>query len=278
MAMFLALPHIYFGAALQMWFSEKTTLIFEGTALVKEPDILIRTLQNVEEMSIGVKLQHRIWGYSAIDTVPDQMFIVAKESGGQVLGAFHKSDAVGFALAFAAIHGRTPYLHSHMVGVAPEFQNQGVGKLLKLAQRDDAIARGIDLIEWTFDPLQLRNAHFNLVRLGAVVRRYIPNFYGQTSSPLHAGLPTDRLVAEWWVNSKRVQAALNNQAYIPKSSELISIPVAINQICTSDPPRAEEIQSGIRRQFESHFAAGRAAVSFELRDQQGSYLLERYED
>jgi predicted GNAT superfamily acetyltransferase len=252
--------------------------MFEGTAFVKEPDILIRPLQNVEEMSVGVKLQHFIWGYSAIDTVPDQMFIVAKESGGQVLGAFHKGDPVGFALAFAAIHGRTPYLHSHMVGVVPEFQNQGVGRLLKLAQRDDAITRGIDLIEWTFDPLQLKNAHFNLVRLGAVVRRYIPNFYGQTSSPLHAGLPTDRLVAEWWVNSKRVQAALNNQAYIPKSSELISIPVAINQICASDPPRAEEIQSSIRRQFESHFAAGRAAVSFELKDQRGSYILERYED
>lgn len=252
--------------------------MFEGTALVKEPDILIRPLQNVEEMSIGVKLQHRIWGYSAIDTVPDQMFIVAKESGGQVLGAFHKGDPVGFALAFAAIHGRTPYLHSHMVGVLPEFQNQGVGRLLKLAQRDNAIARGIDLIEWTFDPLQLKNAHFNLVRLGAVVRRYIPNFYGQTSSPLHAGLPTDRLVAEWWVNSKRVQDALNNEAGIPKSRELISIPVAINQICAIDPPRAEEIQSSIRQQFESHFAAGRAAVSFELKDQRGSYVLERYED
>jgi predicted GNAT superfamily acetyltransferase len=274
----LALPHIYFGAALQMRFSKKTTPMFEGAGLVKEPDILIRPLQNVEEMSIGVKLQHHIWGYSAIDTVPDQMFIVAKESGGQVLGAFHKGDPVGFALAFAAIHGRTPYLHSHMVGVVPEFQNRGVGKLLKLAQRDDAMARGIDLIEWTFDPLQLKNAHFNLVRLGAVVRRYIPNFYGQTSSPLHAGLPTDRLVAEWWVNSKRVQAALDNQAYTPKSSELISIPVAIHQICASDPPRAEEIQSIIRRQFESHFAAGRAAVSFEVTDERGNYLLERYED
>jgi predicted GNAT superfamily acetyltransferase len=91
-------------------------------------------------------------------------------------------------------------------------------------------------------------------------------------------LPTDRLVAEWLLNSKRVQASLNNQAYIPKSTELISIPVAINQICANDPTRVEEIQSSIRRQFESHFAAGRAAVSFELKDQQGSYLLERYED
>jgi predicted GNAT superfamily acetyltransferase len=277
MARFLALPHIYFGATLRIWCSKTTTLMFEGTALVKEPNILIRPLQNVE-MSIAVNLQHRIWGYSAIDTVPDQMFIVAKESGGQVLGAFHQGDPVGFALAFAGIHHRTTYLHSHIVGVVPEFQNQGVGRLLKLAQRDDAIARGIDLIEWAFDPLQLKNAHFNLARLGAVVRRYIPNFYGQTSSPLHAGLPTDRLVAEWRVNSRHVQDTLNNEADILKSREFISIPVAISQICASHPSRAEEIQSSIRRQFESHFAAGRAAVSFELKDQRGNYLLERYED
>jgi predicted GNAT superfamily acetyltransferase len=252
--------------------------MFEETAPVREPDILIRPLQNVEEMKIGVNLQHHVWGYSAIETVPNQMFIVAKESGGQVLGAFHKEGPVGFALAFAGIHRRTPYLHSHMVGVVPKFQNQGVGRLLKLAQRDDAIARGIDLIEWTFDPLQLKNAHFNVARLGAIVRRYIPNFYGQTSSPLHSGLPTDRLVAEWWVNSGHVKDAINNKADIPKSTERISIPASISQICASDPPQAKEIQSSIRRQFESHFAAGRAAIGFEFKDQRGSYLLERYED
>lgn len=245
---------------------------------MQAPTILIRPLRNVEEMNIGVNLQHRVWGYSAIETVPNQMFIVAKESGGQVLGAFHKDDPVGFALAFAGIHHRTPYLHSHMVGVAPEFQNQGVGRLLKLAQRDDAIARGFDLIEWTFDPLQLKNAHFNIARLGAIVRRYIPNFYGQTSSPLHAGLPTDRLVAEWWVNSGHVKDTLNNKAEVSKSTEHISIPASIGQICVSDPPQAKEIQSSTRRQFESHFAAGRAAIGFEFQDMRGSYLMERYED
>jgi predicted GNAT superfamily acetyltransferase len=105
------------------------------------------------------------------------MFIVARETGGQVLFAYDQEKPIGFALAFPAIDEKTTYLHSHMVGVAPDYQNRGVGRLLKLAQRDDAMARGIRLIEWTFDPLQLRNDHFNLVRLGAVVRRYIPNFY-----------------------------------------------------------------------------------------------------
>jgi predicted GNAT superfamily acetyltransferase len=171
----------------------------EAIASVKEPGIQIRALQEVHEMRIGVELQRRIWDYSEIDTVPEQMFVVAKETGGQVLGAFHRDEAIGFAMAFAGVHHRGVYLHSHMVGVAPEYQDRGVGRLLKLAQRDDAIARGIELIEWTFDPLQLKNAHFNIARLGAMVRRYIPNLYGRTSSPLHAGLPTDRLVAEWWL-------------------------------------------------------------------------------
>jgi predicted GNAT superfamily acetyltransferase len=240
--------------------------------------IIVRSLNAVEEMRIGVELQQQVWNYSAIDTVPEQMFVVAKESGGQVLGAFRQDKPIGFALAFAGIHQQRPHLHSHMVGVVPEFQNQGVGRLLKLAQRDDAIARGIDLIEWTFDPLQLKNAHFNLARLGAVIRRYIPNCYGRTSSPLHAGLPTDRLVAEWWLRSDRVQSTIDGKPHSTASSTRISIPVAIRQICSDHPPQAEKIQSCVREQFETYIAEGLAAVGFEFDEQQGSYLLEPYED
>jgi predicted GNAT superfamily acetyltransferase len=240
--------------------------------------ITVRSLHAVEEMRIGVELQQQVWSYSAIDTVPEQMFVVAKESGGQVLGAFQQDRAIGFALAFAGIHQQRHHLHSHMVGVVAEFQNQGVGRLLKLAQRDDAIARGIDLIEWTFDPLQLKNAHFNLERLGAIVRRYIPNCYGRTSSPLHAGLPTDRLVAEWWLRSDRVQSAIDGKNHAPEFSTRVTIPVAIRQICSNDPPQAEKIQSRVREQFGMYIAAGQAAVGFEFDEHQGNYLLEPYED
>jgi len=230
-------------------------------------------------MRIGVDLQLRIWGYSEIDTVPEQMFVVATQSGGQVLGAFHQDKPIGFALAFAGLHRGAIYLHSHMVAVVPEYQDRGVGRLLKLAQRDAALARGIDLIGWTFDPLQLKNAHFNLARLGAIVRRYIPNCYGRTSSPLHAGLPTDRLVAEWWVRSARVQDALNGKAHTPMpNAARISIPAAIRQIGESDPLEAEKIQSRVREQFETHISAGRAAVGFEFDERQGTYILEPYED
>jgi len=251
----------------------------EGSAPVKARGIFIRTLREASEMRAGVDLQKKVWGYGDIDTVPEQMFIVASESGGQVLAAFHEKEPVGFALAFAGFHDGSPYLHSHMVAVTPEYQDRGVGRMLKLAQREDALARRFNLIEWTFDPLQLKNAHFNLVRLGAIARRYIPNFYGRTSSPLHAGLPTDRLVVEWWIQSARVQNLLNGSSPVLHAEYWrISIPAAIRRICASDPAQAEQIQSGVRKQFERHLADGCAAVGFELNQQHGSYLLEPYED
>ncbi len=246
---------------------------------MKVPGIMIRPLQGLEEMSVGVDLQRRVWGYAEIDTVPDQIFIVARESGGQVLGAFHEDKAIGFALAFAGVHGERIHLHSHMVAVLPEYQDLGVGRMLKLAQRDDAISRGIDLIEWTFDPLQVKNAHFNLMRLGAIVRRYLPNLYGWTSSPLHDGMPTDRLVAEWWVRSARVQDLLGGKIPIAGSDRArIGIPAGIRQIISNNPDEAERIQAGVRREFERHIAEGRVAVGFEFDAEQGSYVLEPYED
>src|ERR1700739_4142274 len=244
----------------------------EGMASVKGPGIMIRPLREVGEMSIGVDLQRRVWGYTEIDTVPDQIFIVTRESGGQVLGAFHEDKAIGFALAFAGVHGGRIHLHSHMVAVLPEFQDRGVGRMLKLAQRDDAISRGIDLIEWTFDPLQLKNAYFNLMRLGAIVRRYIPNAYGRTSSPLHGGLPTDRLVAEWWGRSARVHALLGGKIPVAGADRVrIGIPAGFRQITSTNPAEAERIQSGVRSQFERHIAEGGAAVGFEFNAALGSY-------
>jgi predicted GNAT superfamily acetyltransferase len=248
------------------------------TSAVKQ-EIRIRTLEDSQEMGVCVELQQRIWGYAALDTVPDQVFIVAKKTGGQVLTAYDGDAPVGFALAFAAMREGLTYLHSHMVGVVEEYQNRGVGRLLKLAQREDALERGINLIEWTFDPLQLKNAHFNIERLGAIVRHYIPNLYGRTSSPLHAGLPTDRLVAEWWVRSQRVEDVLAGKPRAACSEcERITIPSDIRRICREDPLSAERIQTNVRKQFATNIADGRAAVGFEFDKVQGTYLLERYED
>lgn len=252
--------------------------MIEATYPVQE-EIVVRAAHDARDLSACVELQQQIWGYSEIDTVPDQIFVVAKKTGGQVLVAYAGEKAAGFALAFAALREGRVYLHSHMVGVLPGYQNRGVGRLLKLGQRDDALERKIDLIEWTFDPLQLKNAHFNISRLGAIVRRYIPNLYGRTSSPLHAGLPTDRLVAEWWVRSKRVQDLFAVEPQAPGAEgQRIGIPSAIRDICRSAPRAAEEIQSQVRARFEQLIAEGYAVTGFELSADQGIYLLEPYED
>lgn len=251
----------------------------EATTSAVKQEIQIRAMQEAQEMGVCVDLQQRIWGYAPLDTVPDQIFIVAKKTGGQVMTAYEGDTPVGFALAFAAMRDGLTYLHSHMVGVVEGYQNRGVGRLLKLAQREDALERGIKLIEWTFDPLQLKNAHFNIERLGAIVRHYIPNLYGRTTSPLHAGLPTDRLVAEWWVRSQRVEDVLASR---PRSAgsdcQQIAIPADIRRICRDEPLVAEKIQTNVREQFVANIAEGRAAVGFEFNKEQGTYLLERYED
>ena len=100
------------------------------------------------------------------------------------------------------------YLHSQMLAVRQQYRNRGLGRRIKLFQRDDALARGFELMEWTFDPLEIKNAYLNIEKLGAIARRYNVNQYGITSSPLQGGLPTDRLVAEWWMKSRRVEAVL----------------------------------------------------------------------
>src|SRR5580692_9733413 len=238
----------------------------EATTSAAKQEIQIRAREEAQEMSVCVELQQRIWGYAPLDTVPDQIFIVARKTGGQVMTAYDGNTPVGVALAFAAMREGLTYLHSHMVGVLEEYQNRGVGRLLKLAQREDALERGINLIEWTFDPLQLKNAHFNIERLGAIVRHYIPNLYGRTSSPLHAGLPTDRLVAEWWVRSSRVEEAVTDSpaVIVPGEVERVAIPSEIRQLCETRPHVAAEIQSRVRRRFEELIAAGYAATGFEL--------------
>ena len=174
--------------------------------------------------------------------------------------------------------GGKTYLHSHMLGVLPEYRNARVGRALKLAQRDDAIGRGIDLIEWTFDPLEIKNAFFNMERLGAIVRRYVPNQYGTTSSPLHGGLPTDRCIAEWWISSPRVTAVQEGKRFEGNPVEArISIPSDIATIRTNDPVRAREIQQKACEQFRSSFDRGLAVIGFDKSEQAGTYLIGKWE-
>ncbi len=242
---------------------------------VAQSNANIRACADVVGWQRCVELQREVWNFDPAELVPVHVLAVAFKTGGQVLGAFDEQGSqVGFALSFPAFRGERRYLHSHMLAVLPQWQNRGVGRQLKLAQRDEALARGIDLIEWTFDPLEVRNAYFNLARLGAIVRRYIPDLYGPSSSPLHRGLPTDRLVAEWWLNAPRVIAATAGEPPAPLGKAVaVALPAAAAQI-------TPEVQARIRGEFADLFSRGYAATGFSFSpDQQtGSYLLEPYED
>jgi predicted GNAT superfamily acetyltransferase len=246
--------------------------------------IEIRGLTAHAEFQDAVRLQQQIWGFEEIELLPLRLFVVALKVGGQVFGAFDGQRMIGFCLAIPGLKpgglktGGKSYLHSHMLGVLPEYRDAKVGKRLKLAQRDEALSRGIDLIEWTFDPLEVKNAFFNVERLGAIVRRYVFNQYGTTTSHLHGGLPTDRCIAEWWIGSPRAEAIIAGRPFERNPIEIrIAIPAEIAAIRSDDPKRAREIQQQSSVQFQRAFDNGLAVIGFERSKEAGTYLLGKWE-
>ena len=245
--------------------------------------IRITPVKTLADFESCVAVQLAVWGYSDGDLIPKRVFLVAERIGGQVLGAYDGNTLVGFAMAFPGYREGKPYLHSHMLAVLPQYRNAGLGRRLKLAQRDDALERGIDLMEWTFDPLEIKNAHLNIARLGAIARRYIRNIYGPSTSPLQGGLPTDRLVVEWWLRSERVRRALGEEAAGQAAAadevvERIDVPCIIHD-WKRDPERrslAESLQTRNRLVLESAFARGLAIIGYErCANGDGYFLLGR---
>ena len=245
--------------------------------------IRIAPVTELADFESCVEVQLAVWGYSDGDLIPKRVFIVAQRVGGQVLGAFDGEALVGFAMALPGYHDGKPYLHSHMLAVLPEYRNAGLGRRLKLAQRDDALERGIDRMEWTFDPLEIKNAHLNIARLGAIARRYMRNIYGPSTSPLQGGLPTDRLVVEWWLKSERVRRALGEETteqatVADEVVERIDVPCIVHE-WKRDPQRrtlAESLQTRNRLILESAFARGLAITGYErCANGDGFFLLGR---
>jgi predicted GNAT superfamily acetyltransferase len=247
--------------------------------------ILIRQCESLEELSACVRLQSEVWGFEDKDVLPRRSLVVARAIGGQVIGAFDTShpgtspegeavSLVGFAVALPGIAPAAPgtakirpYLHSHMLGVQANYRNRGIGRRLKLAQREDALARGITRMEWTFDPLEIKNAFLNIAKLGAVVRRYTPNLYGVSSSRLQGTLPSDRLHAEWWLESRHVHATLAGEPLtLTKIERRILVPHTIYR--WRQTPREREValrvQQENRVQFEQAFADGLAVFGFAI--------------
>lgn len=272
------------------------------------PDITIRSLHSLDDFCRCVQISREVWGDSELETEPYVTFVLADHTGGQVLGAFDGHLMVGFTKAFAGLHDKTPYLHSHMAAVLPSHRDRRVGRALKLAQREDALRRDIRLIEWTFDPLETKNAHFNINRLGAISRRYLPNLYGITTSPLHRGLPTDRLLVEWHLESKRVVAAINDLTSEPRecaASVHIDRPSSQNewtpgqsssktspQLPAAPPPDSAnpgpaenpsvtellELQSHLRSSLTGWFSKGYAILGVRFTRSGVDYCLSPYSD
>jgi predicted GNAT superfamily acetyltransferase len=248
---------------------------------VTREGVLIRSCAAIEEFEACVRLERQVWKSADIDVVPIPLFVIAAGTGGQVLGAFLDNQLIGFTMAIAGWRNRKPFLHSHMTAVSGEYRDRGVGRQLKLFQRADALARGISLIEWTFDPLVTKNAYFNFMRLGAIARRYVPNAYGITTSPLHGALPTDRLVAEWHLRSpraRRILAGKRPALTFAKKVVRISIPADLEALKTTDPAKAAQMQSEIRSQFTHWFAKKYAATAVAPTPSGVDYILEPWKE
>jgi predicted GNAT superfamily acetyltransferase len=273
--------------------------------------IEIRSCHGFDELEACVQLQIETWGYDRTDIIPRKAFLVGQKIGGQVIGAFETGSEkpgergddgtssqgevggkscgkageklVGFAMSLPGVKSGgesggnpRPYLHSHMLAVREGYRNRGLGAQLKLEQRREALERGIDLMEWTFDPLEIRNAHLNIHKLGAIVRCYLVNFYGVSSSRLQGGLPTDRLVAEWNLRSPRVSAIVEDR---PRDTETIEerilVPAQIYEWKASEEERdrAAEVQRENRHRFQQAFQRGLAVLGFS-RDVDGNGVFE----
>jgi len=244
--------------------------------------LTIRKCHGLAEMRACVALQKEVWNFSAADLIPLRMFVVAEKIGGQVIGAFVGDELVSFALAIPGFRGGHSYLHSHMLAVRAQYRNAGLGRRMKFFQREDALARGFELIEWTFDPLEIKNAYLNLEKLGAITRRYNVNQYGITSSPLQGGLPSDRLVAEWWLKSNRLETLLNKGRRPEfKPLKIIEVPAQVYDWKASPETRlrAKEVQDGNREEFLKSFAEGLSVLGYE-RDAHGNgkFLLGQWEE
>jgi predicted GNAT superfamily acetyltransferase len=247
------------------------------SATAQTAEISIRYCHELPEFQQCFELQRAVWGKTELD-VPLPLFVIAAETGGQVLGAFDHEKMIGFTLAIAGYRGGLPFLHSHMTAVLENYRDRGIGRRLKLFQRDDALQRGIRLVEWTFDPLETKNAYLNFMRLGAIARRYLPNCYGVTTSPLHGGMPTDRLIAEWWLDSPRVVNLLNGAAHpIHQSNSTraeILIPAEMPLLRRENSSEALRIQTEVREKFQHWLANGYAATAIEISSEGGKYILE----
>jgi predicted GNAT superfamily acetyltransferase len=192
--------------------------------------VTYRDLTTLEEFTQVVDLERVIWGPGYDDVVPAPILTVSVMRGGILIGAFDDDRMIGFVYSLPGIKDGRPMQWSHMLGVLDDARSAGVGRELKLLQRERTLAMGLDLIEWTYDPMQAMNAHLNFARLGVVVEEYEENVYGESASPLHRGNPTDRFVAEWRLREPHVVRRLAASGPFILRTDELSDAVSVNRI------------------------------------------------
>lgn len=233
------------------------------------PAYTIRLCASLSHFSACLQMQREVWQFADLDITPLRSFVITKNSGGFTLGAFSVADEklLGFSHALAAFDEQNqPYYYSHMLAVDPVFQNSGLGLKLKFAQRDYALQRDIGLMVWTFDPLQSRNAHLNINKLGGVIRKYQVDYYGNySSSTLHRGLDTDRLLVEWWLDSERVKSIAESNLRPEVSSPVtrVAIPFDLEKLKTRNLEAAHTWQLQVRQSFQTHLKNDLFCAGFE---------------
>ena len=229
----------------------------------------IRPVTDLRELGKCVEIQREAWGLAELEVIPVRMLVTQIRVGGLVLGAFEEGQLVGFLNAMPGIRDGTPYWYSQMLAVKLPYRNRGIGSNLKLAQRDHAHQRGIHLIEWTFDPLESKNAYLNIAKLGVIVRRYYVNLYGATASQLQQGLESDRVIAEWWIDSPQRPDGVPSRG---DDIRRVYIPADIQSLKKQSPKSAEEVQIRVREEFLKNFQDDYFVCGFKYGEESSEYL------
>ncbi len=246
-----------------------------------EKKLEIRECATLDDLAECVQLQRDVFALPEVELSPVRHFVVTKNAGGFTLGAYDGHRLAGFVLSVPAVMRGERAFYSHMTGVRSEYQSLGIGAKLKWAQRERALADGVRFIKWTFEPVKARNAYFNLEKLGAIVSEYQQNFYGTDygtapeTKGKSFGLASDRLFAEWHLESEKVRALAAGQAWLDVAEPVVEIVIMNDwtELVARDPAAALAEQLRVRGEFEAAFADGLVGRSFRRDDVRPAYLL-----
>jgi predicted GNAT superfamily acetyltransferase len=232
---------------------------------MSDEEIIIRECQSIEDFQQCIELERLVWNDDDIDIMPIRLYMISKNCNAPTFGAFTANGRlIGFVhTSLALLDGQVVY-HSHLAGVIEELRHKDIGYQLKLAQRQHAIAAGVPMIFWSFDPLQSRNAHFNINKLGAIIRAYKVNYYGEgVSSVFDSHLPSDRIIAEWWVNSQHVENVLGGKRpNVEAPSDLVEIPDNVDAIRAQSLAEHIGWRMRVREDFLKALAGGNIVRGF----------------